>query len=157
MPLTTLIVDDEPLAREGLRMLLAADAAFAEIREARDGSEAVAQIRSRRPDLLFLDVQMPEMDGFAVVREIGPERMPPVVFVTAHDRYAIQQQRRQLVAEALARPRGEDRERAAAGEQRLDDRGLARAEPGEAEARGEQSLRIVQRGHGGVGRHHGRP
>ena len=90
MPLTTLIVDDEPLAREGLRMLLAADAAFAEIREARDGSEAVAQIRSRRPDLLFLDVQMPEMDGFAVVREIGPERMPPVVFVTAHDRYAIQ-------------------------------------------------------------------
>ncbi len=90
MPLKTLIVDDEPLAREGLRMLLAADAAITGIREARDGREAVAQIRGESPDLLFLDVQMPEMDGFAVVREIGPERMPPVVFVTAHDRYAIQ-------------------------------------------------------------------
>jgi two-component system, LytTR family, response regulator len=90
MPLTTLIVDDEPLAREGLRALLAKDSEVLAIREARDGNEAVASIRASKPDLLFLDVQMPEMDGFAVVREIGAEQMPAVVFVTAHDRYAVQ-------------------------------------------------------------------
>jgi len=90
MPFTTLIVDDEPLAREGLRMLLSQDPEVSDIPEARDGREAVAAIRGSRPDLVFLDVQMPEMDGFAVVREIGAERMPPVVFVTAHDRFAIQ-------------------------------------------------------------------
>ena len=90
MRLTTLIVDDEPLAREGLRMLLAADAEVGPIHEARNGREAVIAIRERRPDLVFLDVQMPEMDGFRVVGEIGPESMPAVVFVTAHDRYAIQ-------------------------------------------------------------------
>jgi len=90
MPLTILIVDDEPLAREGLRVLLSRDSEVSAIREARDGREAVAAIRESKPDLVFLDVQMPEMDGFAVVREIGAERMPAVVFVTAHDQYAIQ-------------------------------------------------------------------
>jgi two-component system, LytTR family, response regulator len=89
MPLTTLIVDDEPLAREGLRLLLSRDPEVSAIREARDGREAVAAIRESSPDLLFLDVQMPEMDGFAVVRNIGAELMPAVVFVTAHDQYAI--------------------------------------------------------------------
>jgi two-component system LytT family response regulator len=89
MPLTTLIVDDEPLAREGLRLLLSIDPDVSAIREARDGREAVAAIREFSPDLLFLDVQMPEMDGFAVVRNIGAEHMPAVVFVTAHDQYAI--------------------------------------------------------------------
>ena len=93
MPLTALLVDDEPLAREGLRLLLARDAAFTSIQEARNGVEAVEAIRGgagTRPDLVFLDVQMPEMDGFEVVREVGAEAMPPVIFVTAHDRYAIQ-------------------------------------------------------------------
>lgn len=90
MLLTTLIVDDEPLAREGLRMLLAQDPEVSAIHEARDGREAVAAILNARPDLVFLDVQMPEMDGFSVVREVGAQRMPAVVFVTAHDRYAIQ-------------------------------------------------------------------
>ena len=90
MPFTTLIVDDEPLAREGLRLLLSRDPEMAVIREARNGREGAAAIRDSRPDLVFLDVQMPEMDGFAVVREVGAERMPPVVFVTAHDRFAIQ-------------------------------------------------------------------
>lgn len=90
MPLTTLIVDDEPLAREGLRVLLSRDPEVSAIREARDGREAVAAIRESHPDLVFLDVQMPEVDGFAVVRKIGPEHMPEVVFVTAHDQYAIQ-------------------------------------------------------------------
>jgi two-component system, LytTR family, response regulator len=90
MQLTTLIVDDEPLAREGLRTLLAKDTDVSAIHEARDGREAVAAIRQCKPDLVLLDVQMPEMDGFAVVRAIGAESMPGVVFVTAHDQYAIQ-------------------------------------------------------------------
>ena len=90
MPFTTLIVDDEPLAREGLRMWLAGDAEVSAIHEAKDGREAVAAIRNKRPDLVFLDVQMPEMDGFSVVQEIGADRMPAVVFVTAHDQHAIQ-------------------------------------------------------------------
>lgn len=90
MLLTTLIVDDEPLARQGLRMLLSQDPEVSAIHEAKDGREAVEAIRNTRPDLVFLDVQMPEMDGFSVVKEVGAERMPAVVFVTAHDQYAIQ-------------------------------------------------------------------
>ncbi len=90
MLFTAMIVDDEPLAREGLRMLLSADADISAIQEANDGRQAVSAIRDLRPDLVFLDVQMPEMDGFSVVREIGADRMPAVVFVTAHDKYAIQ-------------------------------------------------------------------
>lgn len=90
MPLSTLIVDDEPLAREGLRMLLAEDPDVSAIHEAKDGREAVVAIQKTRPDLVFLDVQMPEMDGFSVVEEIGAGQMPAVVFVTAHDRYAIE-------------------------------------------------------------------
>ena len=90
MPLTVLLVDDEPLAREGLRILLARDPDIGAIQDAKNGHEAVALIREARPDLVFLDVQMPEMDGFDAVREVGPEGMPAVVFVTAHDQYAIQ-------------------------------------------------------------------
>jgi two-component system LytT family response regulator len=90
MPLKTLIVDDEPLAREGLRMLLSRDPEILEICEARDGREAVAAIRDSKYDLVFLDVQMPEMDAFEVIRRIGAQHMPQVVFVTAHDQYAIQ-------------------------------------------------------------------
>jgi len=89
MPWSTLIVDDEPLAREGLRLLLAEDPDFAPVAEARDGREAVAALAAAPPDLVFLDVQMPEMDGFAVVRAVGVDRMPAVVFVTAHDRFAL--------------------------------------------------------------------
>jgi CheY-like chemotaxis protein len=88
--LTVLIVDDEPLARDGLRMLLGADPGVSTILEARNGEESVSSILSRRPDLVFLDVQMPEMDGFSVVQKVGAERMSAVVFVTAHDQYAIQ-------------------------------------------------------------------
>ena len=84
-----LIVDDEPLAREGLRMLLAADREIERIFEASDGAEAIGLIRDQQPDIVFLDVQMPEMDGLEVIEAIGPQSMPAVVFVTAHDRYAI--------------------------------------------------------------------
>lgn len=72
-------------------MLLARDPEISAVQEARDGREAIAAIRnSPPPDMVFLDVQMPEIDGFAVVSEIGAEKMPATVFVTAHDRYAIQ-------------------------------------------------------------------
>jgi len=89
VPLTSLIVDDEPLARRGLRQLLERDAEVTAIYEARDGREAVAAIRTKRPDLVFLDVQMPELDAFGVIDAVGLDRMPPIVFVTAHDEHAI--------------------------------------------------------------------
>jgi two-component system LytT family response regulator len=85
-----LIVDDEPLAREGMTLLLKDEPSINSIAAARNGAEAVEMIRAGRPDLVLLDVQMPEMDGFSVLRAIGAEHMPPVIFVTAHDRYAIQ-------------------------------------------------------------------
>jgi two-component system, LytTR family, response regulator len=87
--LKALIVDDEPLARGSMRVLLAEHAADHIVLEAKNGWEAVSLIRNQRPDLVFLDVQMPEMDGFEVVREIGMEIMPRVIFVTAHDQYAV--------------------------------------------------------------------
>jgi two-component system LytT family response regulator len=87
--MNVLIVDDEPLAREGLRLLLADESIHA-ITEARNGAEAARMIRANPPDLVLLDVQMPEMDGFGVLRELGPDHLPPVIFITAHDQYAIQ-------------------------------------------------------------------
>lgn len=90
MSLSALIADDEPLAREGLRMLLAECSEFSRVLEAKHGAEAVRMIRADKPDVVFLDVQMPDVGGFEVVQSVGPERMPAVVFVTAHDRYAIQ-------------------------------------------------------------------
>jgi len=84
-----LIVDDEPLARAGMRMLLEEEPAVTAITEARNGAEAVQMIRADRPDLVLLDVQMPEMDGFGVLEALGAEHIPPVIFVTAHDKYAL--------------------------------------------------------------------
>jgi two-component system, LytTR family, response regulator len=84
-----LIVDDEPLAREGVRMFVGKESCVDTILEARNGREAVALIRRESPDLVLLDVQMPQMDGLAVVEAVGPGKMPAVIFVTAHDQYAI--------------------------------------------------------------------
>ena len=89
MRLTVLVVDDEPLARDGLKLLLGRQPRVASVSEARNGREAVALIRQQKPDLVLLDVQMPRMDGFAVVEAVGAEHMPAVIFVTAHDQYAI--------------------------------------------------------------------
>ncbi|MGK6355488.1 LytR/AlgR family response regulator transcription factor [Sphingomonas sp. DT-207] len=85
----TLIVDDEPLARRAVRKPLEDQADFAIVGEAGHGTEAVAAIEALRPDLVFLDVQMPEMDGFAVIEATGVEMMPLTVFVTAFDGYAV--------------------------------------------------------------------
>jgi two-component system, LytTR family, response regulator len=83
------IADDEPLARRGIRQLLAAHRDVIVVAEARNGRETVRALRDLKPDLLFLDVQMPELDGFGVLREHGTERMPAVIFVTAYDEFAV--------------------------------------------------------------------
>ncbi len=85
----TLIVDDEAPARSKVRKLLAPEAGFEIVGEAADGDEAVRRLLELRPDVVFLDIQMPHKDGFAVVEEIGVERMPLVVFVTAYDEHAL--------------------------------------------------------------------
>ena len=89
MSIRVLIIDDEPLARRSVRRFLKSDPSVEVIGECSDGQSAVAAIRSSQPDLVFLDVQMPEMDGFEVLRRIDLERMPAVIFVTAYDRYAL--------------------------------------------------------------------
>jgi two-component system LytT family response regulator len=88
--MNVLIVDDEPLAREGIALLLREEPAVTGMAQARHGAEAVEMIRAERPDLLLLDVQMPELDGFGVLKELGADAIPPVIFITAHDKYAIQ-------------------------------------------------------------------
>lgn len=89
MRLKVLVVDDEPLARDGLKLLLSRQSRVESVLAARNGREAIAMIQDRKPDLVLLDVQMPRIDGFAVIHAVGAERMPPVIFVTAHDQYAI--------------------------------------------------------------------
>jgi two-component system LytT family response regulator len=88
-PIRTLIVDDEPLARRRLRNLLRGADEFEVVGECANGREAVSAIRERTPDLVFLDVQMPDLDGFGVLAALGPTRLPVVVFVTAYDQYAL--------------------------------------------------------------------
>ena len=84
-----LIVDDEPLAREALRVRLALERDVELVGEARDGPGAVQAIRALLPDVVFLDVQMPGMNGFEVLEHAGGEVLPAVIFVTAYDRYAL--------------------------------------------------------------------
>jgi two-component system LytT family response regulator len=85
----TLIVDDEPLARSSLSVLLRLDPEIDVVGECGSGVEALAQIRGVKPDLVFLDVQMPECDGFDVLELLGKDTPPAVVFVTAYDQYAL--------------------------------------------------------------------
>ncbi len=87
--LRTLIVDDEPLARRGLRLRLAGETDIDIIGECTNGEEAVRVIAAEKPDLVFLDVQMPGLDGFGVLRRLPLSNLPMVVFVTAFDHYAI--------------------------------------------------------------------
>ena len=90
MRIRTLIVDDEPLARRRLRAFLRPEPDIEVVGECGNGEEAVASIRKLRPDLVFLDIQMPGMDGFAVLAALDPRHLPLIVFVTAHDQYAVQ-------------------------------------------------------------------
>jgi two-component system, LytTR family, response regulator len=86
---SVLVADDEPAARRGVRQLLAAFPEFTVVGECRDGREVLAALDVVRPDVLFLDIQMPEIDGFEVIRRRTPERMPAVVFLTAYNQFAI--------------------------------------------------------------------
>jgi two-component system LytT family response regulator len=89
MTLRIVIADDEPVARRGIRQLLAPYDDVEVVGEARSGREAVRLIEMLAPDLVFLDVQMPELDGFDVLRQIAPKRLPAVIFVTAYDTFAV--------------------------------------------------------------------
>jgi two-component system LytT family response regulator len=89
MSIRALIVDDEPLARERIRALLREEPDVEVVGECGDGPSAVAAIQKLAPDLLFLDVQMPGMDGFGVLRALGDAPWPEVIFVTAHDQHAV--------------------------------------------------------------------
>jgi two-component system LytT family response regulator len=94
---TVLIADDEPVARRGVRQLLAAFPQFSIVGECRNGAEVLESLENVRPDVLFLDVQMPGLSGFDVIARRTPERMPAVVFLTAYEEFAL----RAFEAEAL--------------------------------------------------------
>ena len=89
MSIRALVVDDEPLGRRAIRRFVGKHVGVDVIGECGDGESAVRAIRERKPDLVFLDVQMPEMDGFQVLSEVGANEMPVTIFVTAYDRYAL--------------------------------------------------------------------
>ncbi len=112
-----LIVDDEPLARRGVRQLLAAYPDIRVVGECGNGREALRALATLAPDLIFLDIQMPGLDGFAVLRAHGGDRAPPapaVVFVTAHDEFAVRAFEAQAL-DYLVKPLGEARFRATVG------------------------------------------
>jgi two-component system, LytTR family, response regulator len=88
-PLRAVIADDEAVARKRIRRLLATEDDITIVAECADGTEAVETIARQRPEIVFLDIQMPELDGFGVLRALDPRTLPAIVFVTAHDRYAL--------------------------------------------------------------------
>jgi two-component system LytT family response regulator len=89
MSIRTIIVDDEPLGREGVRLFLAEEPDIEVLAECADGAQAVSAIEKHRPDLVFLDVQMPRLNGFEVLEALELEFIPAVIFTTAHDEHAI--------------------------------------------------------------------
>lgn len=108
MKLSVLVVDDEPIARQAITRLLRDDADVEHMAECGDGASAVQAIRSRSPDLVFLDIQMPAMTGLDVVAAIGAERMPAIVFVTAFEQYAVRAFEANAV-DYLVKPFGRER------------------------------------------------
>jgi two-component system, LytTR family, response regulator len=90
MKIRTLIIDDESLARDRVKRFLRDEPDIQVIGECSDGKEAIAAIKSEKPDLVFLDIQMPEKNGFEVIKSLSPEQAPTVIFVTAYDQYALQ-------------------------------------------------------------------
>jgi len=90
MTINVVIVDDEPLAREGISLRLQQEKDINIVAECENGSDAIRTILSLKPDLVFLDIKMPKVNGFDVVNAVGSEHMPPVIFLTAYDEYAIE-------------------------------------------------------------------
>lgn len=90
MPIRTLIIDDEPLARERIKSLLADDPEVCVAGVCGDGKAAVRMIARKAPDLVFLDIQLPELDGFEIIEALGGHPLPAIIFVTAYDKYALQ-------------------------------------------------------------------
>jgi two-component system LytT family response regulator len=103
-----MVVDDEPVARERIVGLLSQEKDIELVGECADGQQAISAIQSQHPDLVFLDVQMPVCDGFGVIEQVGAERMPPVVFVTAYDEYALKAFEVHAI-DYLLKPFGRDR------------------------------------------------
>jgi two-component system, LytTR family, response regulator len=140
LTIRALIVDDEPLARRSIRRFLNRGSGIEIIGQCSDGESAVDAIRSEKPDLVFLDVQMPEMTGFDVIRQIGPEAMPVTIFVTAYDRYAVRAFEMNAI-DYLLKPFGEQRFAQAlkrakerlAGKSNLDDLRVLLAGPAQAQ------------------------
>ncbi len=104
----TMVVDDEPVARERIVALLQQEQDIEVVGECADGHQAVNAIQAHHPDLVFLDVQMPAVDGFGVIQQVGADRMPPVVFVTAYDEYALRAFEVHAI-DYLLKPFGRDR------------------------------------------------
>ncbi len=123
--LRLLIVDDEPLIRSGLRRELAKIAEIEIAGECEDGRSAIAAIAAKKPDLVLLDVQLGDCSGLDVVREVGPERMPMVIFITAYDEYAVKAFELNAV-DYLLKPFDEERLRQ--GIARAQDRWMAQSE-----------------------------
>ncbi|MFL6332493.1 MAG: LytR/AlgR family response regulator transcription factor [Pyrinomonadaceae bacterium] len=131
MKVRTLIVDDMPLARRRVAALLAPDSEIEVVGECGNGAEAVASIAEAAPDLVFLDVQMPEVGGFDVIKTVGAERMPVVIFVTAYDEFALQAFEAAAL-DYLLKPFDEERLAAAVGRAK---REVERRRTGAADAR----------------------
>jgi two-component system LytT family response regulator len=104
----TMIVDDEPMARERIAGLLSQEQDIEVIGQCADGQQAISAIQQQNPDLVFLDVQMPAVNGFGVIQQVGADRMPPVVFVTAYDEYALRAFEVHAI-DYLLKPFGRDR------------------------------------------------
>lgn len=88
-PIRTLIVDDEELCRQGIRILLAKDNTFQILGECANGKDAVREIKTQNPDVVFLDIKMPEISGFDVLKRLHPDKWPMIVFITAYDEHAV--------------------------------------------------------------------
>ncbi len=137
-PITALIIDDEPLAREALQLLVADRSDTSIVATCKDGREATEAIKRLKPDLVFLDIQMPELDGFGVIKEVGAANMPHVIFVTAYDQYAVKAFETEAV-DYLLKPIEDDRFNKAL------DRAIRRIREERVGELGEQLARLIGR------------
>lgn len=164
MSMRVLIVDDEPIARRRISRLLKLEEDVEVVNEVGSGTDAVAAIREQRPDLVFLDVQMPDLDGFGVVSALGsePEGMPAIVFVTAYNEYAVKAFDVNAVDYVL-KPFDGERFRSAFQRARTTLEQKNSAEAGRRikalleEVLGEQRAQALTAGNGGNGAAHGVP